>query len=45
MGRARKKPPPPGFKWIFRPYRLNPKTGRLEYPHNGRVFRMLVPDK
>jgi hypothetical protein len=33
----------PGFKKIFRPWRKNPKTGRVEYPRNGRVFVMWVP--
>jgi hypothetical protein len=37
---------PKGMKLIFRPYRINPKTNKVEYAKNygKRVFPMLVPD-
>lgn len=34
---------PPGYKWIFRPYVVDPKTGKRRYPVNARVFKLLVP--
>lgn len=36
------KPAPPGYKWIFRPYFVHPKTGNRVYPKKGRVFPLLV---
>jgi hypothetical protein len=35
-------PLPPGFEIIFRPWRIDPKTGRKIYPKKSRVFPMLV---
>lgn len=33
---------PPGFKWIFRPWVTDPKTGKRRYPRNSRFFKLLV---
>lgn len=38
-------PPPPGWKYIFRPWVRDPKTGRVRYPRSGKVFILLVPDE
>jgi len=35
-------PIPPGFEIVFRPWKIDPKTGRKIYPKRARVFRMLV---
>ena len=34
----------PGYHKIFRPWRINPKTGQREYPRNARFFVMWVRD-
>lgn len=34
---------PPGYKWIFRPWVKDPKTGQRRYPRNSRFFKLLVP--
>lgn len=39
------EPPPPGWKYIFRPWVRDPKTGVVRYPRNGKVFVLLVPDE
>lgn len=33
---------PPGFKWIFRPWITDPKTGFRRYPKRSRFFKLLV---
>jgi hypothetical protein len=35
-------PVPEGKVVIFRPYIRDPRTGKLIYPKNGRVFRLVV---
>lgn len=42
---SRLGPPPAGFKWIFRPWVRDPKTGRVRYPRKSKVFVLLVPDE
>jgi hypothetical protein len=37
-------PVPPGKKLIFRPWRIDPKTGERIYPKRGGVFPMIVDD-
>lgn len=34
----------PGYHKIFRPWRINPKTGVKEYPKHARFFVMWVKD-
>lgn len=36
---------PPGYKWIFRPYIVDPRTGHRRYPKHARFFKLLVKDK
>lgn len=40
---GRYEDPPPGYEWVFRPYRFNPVTGRIEFPRGAKVFRWLAP--
>jgi hypothetical protein len=35
-------PIPAGYEVIYRPWRIDPRTGRKIYPRRSRVFRMLV---
>jgi hypothetical protein len=44
MSKSKWAPPPRGYKYIYRRWRINPKTKQREYPKSGRYFRMLVPD-
>lgn len=41
------KPAPPGFKWIFRPYKRDPKTGDVMYARDYglKAWPLLVPIK
>jgi hypothetical protein len=39
-----KSDPPPGKKLIFRPYFIDPKTGRMVFPKHGKVFPMWVDE-
>lgn len=29
---------PPGYKWIFRPWKTDPNTGTRIYPKAGTIF-------
>lgn len=33
---------PPGYRWIFRPWIHDPKTGKIRYPKNARFFKLLI---
>jgi hypothetical protein len=38
-------PPPPGYRYIFRPWRTDPRSGRILYARNHglRAWPILVP--
>lgn len=35
----------PGYRKIFRAWRINPVTGEREYPSHARCFVFYVPDE
>ncbi|WP_199738750.1 hypothetical protein [Corallococcus sp. CA054B] len=37
------EPAPPGYRYVFRRWKTDEKTGRRVYPKKAKVFRMLVP--
>lgn len=38
----RRNLPRPGYRLIFRPWKIDPKTGERIYPKSGKVFPMWV---
>lgn len=45
MSKRKLPPPPPGMKYIFRPWRRDPDTGRMLYAraYGFRAWPILVP--
>jgi hypothetical protein len=37
-----RKPAPPGYRWIFRPYFRHWRSRKLVYRHDGKMFSFLV---
>lgn len=35
---------PPGHRWIFRPWIIDPRTGQRRYPKRARFFKLLVKE-
>jgi len=35
---------PLGYRWIFRRWVIDPRTGERRYPVNAKAFRFLVPN-
>ncbi|HEX3664202.1 MAG TPA: hypothetical protein VHU23_03095 [Rhizomicrobium sp.] len=46
MAKSHNPQPPPGMKYVFRPWRTDPKTGRKIYASTFgfKAWPMLVPD-
>ncbi len=46
MGKATLPPPPSGMKYIFRPWRRDPHTGKLQYAKafGFKAWPILVPE-